>query len=969
MNQTKEEKSVAASTIRLGDAKALLPRAEPVLTFFGDYTVLGEIAAGGMGVVYHARQRKLNRTVALKMIRTGSLATEEVVRRFRIEAEAAANLDHPNIVPIYELGEHEGRHYFSMKLVGGESLHDLNARCAVRDVKWLRHAAQLTAKIARAVQHAHERGILHRDLKPRNILVDENGEPHVTDFGLAKVLGQTTHETMADAVMGTPHYMSPEQGAGNTRDVTTAADVYSLGAMLFELLTGRPPFVGETMMQVIQQVCEALPPNPSELNRAVPGDLATICLKCLEKEPHHRYPSAAALADELERWLAGEPILARPSTPGERLVKWVRRNPNLAAALGVAITCGLIAVIGITWQWLRAEENFSNSQQLRARLEIQRAEDFFAGDNSSAALAVLARVLRDDPANHTAASRLINALSYRRFLVPIEEPIGQGAKLASFTPEGHLLFAGTNQHGNIALLRRAGGKSAVEIELGEDRPLSIATSGQANLLAAGSERGARVWNTATGKLLSEPVTNEPVQQVAFVTPKDAGAEVFVTITTNSVRLWSTDSWTLTREFPPAGDSILLARLAADRQHVALAGESGAIFIGGFETALRWVAIPNAHSNVIRSLQFSSDQKRLVSAGADGAARVWDVSSGALLATLPAGQTIYHAEFDAKNARVVTAGRDGTARLWDANLGQVIGQPMRHKDVVNTARFSPDQKFVVTASDDGTTRLWSGTDGQRIAGTIAISRPMTDASFSGDGQTILSVADEGAARLFAIVGGKNLQPSYLELSATQRNLMVPPADLLRPERARFAAGHGDELTFVDVSADGKFVATASADRTVRLWDRASRRSLCDPLLHEASVNCVRFSADGALVVSSTVERKIRVWDTKTGQAITDWIVSSESVAQVWLSTDGAHVVAAPEGEVWSIYTGHGRVPDWLPVLAEAVAGVRHTANRMSEPVSSSVLKDVGRQLSADNATNWISIWAKGFVHELPMRVSK
>ena len=965
MNDVEKQKStVILGTIRIGDAEIMLPPAEPVLTFFGDYTVLGEIASGGMGVVYHARQRKLNRTVALKMIRTGALAKEEEVRRFRIEAEAAANLDHPNIVPIYELGEHEGRHFFSMKLVTGESLHDFNARCTERDVKWFRRIAPLMVKISRAVQHAHERAILHRDLKPRNILIDEKGEPHVTDFGLAKVLGQTTHETMVDAVMGTPHYMSPEQAAGNTRDVTTAADVYSLGAMLFELLTGRPPFVGETMMQVIQQVREAIPPNPSALNAAVPRDLATICLKCLEKEPPRRYSSAAALADELDRWLAGEPILARPATQWERAAKWARRNPHLAFALALAGVAGIVAVIG----WFSAQRNFSKSQKLTARLEIQRAEDFFTADNSSTALAVLARVLRDDPANHTAAARLINALNYRRFLVSVSEPIGQGVKFASFTPEGHLLLAGTNQHGNIAALRRVGDKSTVEIELGTERALTLATSRRADLLAIGSEHGARGWNSATGKLLAEMLTNQPVQHVAFIREKDSEAELLVTIATNSVQLWSTNSWALMRELPAVSDSILLARIASDRQHLALAGESGAIFIGTFETPMRWLAIPNAHSNVIRSLQFSSDQKRLVSAGADSVARVWNVSSGMLVTTLPAERAIYHAEFDRENARVVTAGRDGTARLWDAYIGQHIGQPMRHRDGVNAARFSPDQKYVVTASDDGTTSLWSGADGKPVASTVAISRPITDASFSGEGRLILSVADEGSARLFAVVGGKNLERSFLEDSTARSNLMAASAVLLRPERTAFAAGHGDELTFVDVSADGKLVATASADHTVRLWDRASRRPICDPLVHGATVNCVRFSADGTLVVSSTTDKQIRVWDSRTGQAITDGIVSSDPVAQVWLSTDDAHVVT-DEGAVWNIYTGHGRVPDWLPSLVESIAGVRHAANRMSEPVSSSALADIQRQLSADNSTNWISIWAKGFVHELPIQISK
>jgi serine/threonine-protein kinase len=221
---------------------------------FDDYEIEGEIASGGMGVVYLARQVSLNRPVALKMIRSGQLASAEEVRRFRTEAEAAANLDHPNIVPIYEVGEHEGQHYFSMKLIEGDHLGERNTACRNRSQEWLRASARLVVTIARALHHAHQRGVLHRDIKPSNILLDEQGEPHLTDFGLAKLLEGGKDVTQSMAVLGTPHYMAPEQASGGSPRITTAADVYSLGAILFELLAGRPPFTGESSMEILQQV-------------------------------------------------------------------------------------------------------------------------------------------------------------------------------------------------------------------------------------------------------------------------------------------------------------------------------------------------------------------------------------------------------------------------------------------------------------------------------------------------------------------------------------------------------------------------------------------------------------------------------------------------------------------------------------------------------------------------------------------
>ncbi len=285
---------------------------------FGDYDIIERIGRGGMGIVFKARQRRPNRLVALKMILAGELASPTLIHRFRIEAEAAANLEHPNIVPIYEVGEWAQHHYFSMKLVEGTNLDQLISKFGFHDGKDLstgppgrnvqKSIANLMAKVARAVHYAHQRGVLHRDLKPSNILVDVQGEPHLTDFGLAKMVAHTSGLTLSGAVIGTPSYMAPEQAAGETKHLTTAADIYSLGAVLYELLTGRPPFRGETPMETLRKVVEQEPQGPQTLNKLADPDLATICLKCLEKDPRQRYGSAEALAEDLERWLRDEPM-------------------------------------------------------------------------------------------------------------------------------------------------------------------------------------------------------------------------------------------------------------------------------------------------------------------------------------------------------------------------------------------------------------------------------------------------------------------------------------------------------------------------------------------------------------------------------------------------------------------------------------------------------------------------------------
>jgi tetratricopeptide (TPR) repeat protein/tRNA A-37 threonylcarbamoyl transferase component Bud32 len=323
------------------------------------------------------------------MIAAGQLATPAAVQRFHTEAEAAARLDHPHIVPIYEIGEHEGQHYFSMKLIEGGTLEQKvisKQHSAVNTTQpaggaspntdyWsLNTIASQVAAIALAVHYAHQRGILHRDLKPTNILLDEQGEPHVTDFGLAKLLEDDTSMTRSLAVLGTPSYMAPEQAAGGAKQLTTAADIYSLGAILYELLTGQPPFRGGTSIETLRQVCEREPARPHAINPQVDRDLETICLKCLNKDTQKRYPSAELLAQDLERWRSGEPILARPVGTAERAWRWCRRRPVVAGLL-LAVLIALVAGLVVS-NWFYLREKAAHQQTLAAENEARAVGQF-----------------------------------------------------------------------------------------------------------------------------------------------------------------------------------------------------------------------------------------------------------------------------------------------------------------------------------------------------------------------------------------------------------------------------------------------------------------------------------------------------------------------------------------------------------------------------------------------------------------
>jgi serine/threonine-protein kinase len=335
---------------------------EPILTKLGDYELLDEIGRGGQGVVYRARQKSLNRMVALKVIRLGYWPREAHLKRFRREAEAAASLDHPGIVPIYEVGELDGSCFFSMKLVEGGQLDDVtNYEFATANPSrggsiGVRAAAELMAKVARIVHFAHEHGVLHRDIKPGNILLDQKREPHLTDFGLARLIQTESTVTRTKELLGTPSYMAPEQAVGNNDVVSPATDVYGLGAVLYHLLTGHPPFAGGTTYETIKLLIDTEPRPPRLWNAKIDRDLSTICLKCLDKSPEGRYSSALALAEDLERWLKYEPILARPAGIILRSRKWLRRNPTKAL-----LVASLVALAGAAG-WIIMKSDFTEHQ-------------------------------------------------------------------------------------------------------------------------------------------------------------------------------------------------------------------------------------------------------------------------------------------------------------------------------------------------------------------------------------------------------------------------------------------------------------------------------------------------------------------------------------------------------------------------------------------------------------------------------
>jgi len=468
----------------------------------GDYELLEEIGRGGMGVVYRARQRSLDRIVALKTILAGRFARASDVERFKAEAQAAATLRHPNIVAIHEVGKCDGQHYFTMDYVPGRSLAELVRESPLS----ANRAARYVCAIAEAIEEAHRHGTLHRDLKPSNVLIDEHDEPRITDFGLAKRLNDESDLTISGRAIGSPSFMPPEQAAGDRRAIGPHSDVYALGALLYHLLTGRAPFAAETIEATLAQLLQNDPVSPRMLNPTVPRDLETICLKCLEKEPPRRYQAARQLAEELRRFLEGEPILARPVSAAERIWRWSNRRPavaGLALALAISLLAGFVAVL---WQWQRAERHARAETQQRHRaealvehFELEHVDNLLRANDAGAALTRLAKILRANPTNRLAGEKALAVMAQRPFAVPAFPALQHGGavndldlsddgrRLVTASQDGTArLWDAHSGEGPEAVLQHSGAVNSARFDRGSGK-----------VVTASTDKTARLWNART----------------------------------------------------------------------------------------------------------------------------------------------------------------------------------------------------------------------------------------------------------------------------------------------------------------------------------------------------------------------------------------------------------------------------------------------------------------------------------------
>ncbi len=908
------------------------------------YEILKELGRGGMGVVYKARQISLSRIVALKMVLGGAHASTADLTRFKIEAEAVASLQHPNIVQLYEVGEQNRLPYFALEFVDGGSLANwIDSR---REPMAAGAAARMTETLARAMHAAHQRGIIHRDLKPDNVLLTVEGTPKITDFGLAKRLGSDQGQTQSGSVMGTPNYMAPEQASGNTRAVGLLADVYALGAMLYELLTRRPPFDAESPLDTLRLVVEREPVPPTRFNAKVPRDLETICLKCLEKDPQRRYQSAAALADDLQRFLSNEPIVARPVGLLERAAKWTRRHPAWAALLVVllAVLAAGVAGAGFYHKEIAAERSQAIAAQHTAeqaqktaeqaqqtaeesvnRLTVSNGLQLLDDGDLLGALPWFARAFQLD-----ADQKRLTAQREEMHRVRLGALLRLSPRLQEmWFHEGRVTWATYSPDGKLVLTTCARGYARLfDAETGEERPRHMKHKGVvqygafsrdgSRIVTASADGTARVWDLSEDRPLTPELKHKGAVFQADFSPD--GQLVVTASADHTARVWDIASGevvtTLNHDdavrhavFSPSGNYVVTASLD--------------------DTARVWDAADNFklrltlhHGDDVLYAAFNPDSTRIVTTSSDDTAKVWDLQGKGLL-TLNHTAPVLHAAFNSRGTQLVTASEDTRAQAWDATTGVRLGAPMKHGSNVYCAAYSPDDHFIATASDDNTARVWNALTGEPVSPPLRHSATLYRAMFrpkTAEPQLLTASAD-GTARVWVKGTRATLGPQMRHESAVTMATYSPSGhwvltatkkgtahlwDVNSGERQLKeespALVHKKTIYAAVFSPDGKWIATASADSTARVWDATTHAPVGPGLQHSGEVRNVAFSVASSFVATSSADQTAAVWEVSSGRQAAVFKGHSGVVNQAVFSPEGRRLLTASAdhtARIWSV----------------------------------------------------------------------
>jgi WD40 repeat protein len=878
------------------------------------YEVEALLGRGGMGLVYKARHLRLNRFIALKMLITGAYAGPHERTRFQREAEAVASLRHTNIVQVYDVGDHEGSPYFTMELLEGGSL----AQRLAGTPQPARTSAALLATLAEAMQVAHRGGIVHRDLKPANILLTADGTPKVADFGLARYFDGELGLTLTGTRIGTPSYMAPEQVTGKVGAIGPAADIYSLGVLLYEMLTGRPPFRGESASETERQVIQDEPVSPSRLNRKVPRDLETICLKCLEKDPKRRYPTAGALADDLGRYLNLEPIHARPAGRLERGMRWVLRHRSISAALAVVALLLATLVVGSIlaathFRNLQLKERglTSKAERLAVEKEEQRAEavefqrreaalrlraeeqgrelrqNLYIGQMNLAGQSMvlpggLARVAerllnweRGQPDLRGWEWYYLNGLCHRDLVTLRGHP--DSVLDAAWSPDGRSI-ASAGGAGALGVWDAAGKREPLWLRGHGGAVYSVAWSPDGQRLAsAGDDRTIRVWNANDGRALATLHGHETA--VFAVAWNGDGTRLVSGGDDGTVRIWTIATDTTPHVLRGHAATVAGVAWSPNGKWIASASRDATVRIWDVDSKREFKRL-TGHGNWVNHVAWRPDGQRLASASGDQTVKVWDPSTGSAVLTMRRhGLPVNHVAWSPDGTRLASAGEDYTIKVWPAS-GHGEPKTIRgHTNSVTSVAWSPDGARLLSASHDATVKVW---DGRAKPETLALD---------GHEGSILTLAWSRGDRPLLASG---------DMAGILNIWNVPEHE--KPTTWR---GHDRAVICGDWDRDGRRLATAGFDQTVRIWDAARGNEMAKLVGHTAPVVTVQWSPDDLRLASAGEDRTVRIWNVIAGRCERTYRGHNDKVTSVAWSPDSKHVASASVAQgvrVWEVDPG-------------------------------------------------------------------